>query len=58
MKKLKNLPRKQRNFIDSIVSLGGILAVAYFFQDDGLLLTLPFAFFFAWLCPELWSGKL
>ena len=57
MKKLKNLPRKQRNIIGASVSLGGILAIACFFQDDGLLLTLPFVFFFVWLCPELWSGK-
>ena len=57
MKKLKNLPRKQRNIIGSVVSLGGILTIVCFFQDDGLLLTLPFVFFFVWLCPELWSGK-
>ena len=57
LKNLLKLSKKWRNIIGSTVTLGGILTIVYFFQSDGLLLTLPFVFFFVWLCPELWNGK-
>lgn len=58
MKKLSNLPRRTRECIGIAVLLSFVLIILLSDTEEyRLLLSIAPVVFFAWLCPELWSGK-
>lgn len=59
MKKLLQFHQNFRILLGIIVLLFGLALSWKFFGLDGmgLLLILPFAAFFIWVCPELWRGE-
>ena len=59
MQKLKELPRWKRDIIGSTACFGSLFVMLLLgvMEEYALVLTIPFMMFFAWLCPETWSGK-
>ena len=58
MKKMLQFPQKLRILIGILMLLFGVALSWNVVGLDGmgLLLALPFAAFFIWICPELWRG--
>ena len=58
MKRLLKLPRKRRDLIGGVTGLIGFI-VSFLLLGPNIAPVgmLPFAIFFAWLCPETWDGK-
>ena len=59
MKKLSNLPRRTRERVGIIVLLISLILIILLSDTEEyrLLLSIAPVMFFAWLCPELWSGQ-
>ena len=59
MKKLSNLPRRTRERIGIAVLLVSFALIILLSDTEEyrLLLSIAPVMFFAWLCPELWSGQ-
>ena len=59
MKKLSNLPRRTRECIGIAVLLVSFVLIILLSDTEEyrLLLSVAPVVFFAWLCPELWSGQ-
>lgn len=59
MKKPLHLTQRLRFLFGAAVLCFGFVCSWIILGPDemGLLLMLPFAGFFAWICPELWRGE-
>jgi hypothetical protein len=59
MKRIFQLSQGVRVLLGALILLAGLVLTWALFGLDGfgLLALLPFAAFFIWVSPELWSGK-
>ena len=59
VKRLPDLPRRTRERIGiAMLVLSMVLIILLCDTEEyRLLLSVPAVTFFAWLCPELWSGQ-